>query len=72
MSTSRYFTHTRQLTGRPLNHHAYVYDRLARPMRPVASCLHLHRSVSAAQRCANRMLRWVLASTDTRETENEE
>ena len=58
----RYFATTRQLTGLPYLHHAYVYDRTTG--KSVASCTHHHgerggRGQEKAQRCAARMLRRV-------------
>lgn len=54
----RYFAATRQLTGTPYIHHAYVYDR--ETGKPVLSCTHRHGRVTAAWTCAERMLRRVL------------
>lgn len=51
---------TRQLTGTPYIHHAYVYDG----NKVIASCTHRHGErrgagpgIVHAQRCAARMLR---------------
>lgn len=48
----RLYPHTRQETGRPRVHHAYVYD----DNRVVAFCHHKHRRASTATACSRRLL----------------
>ncbi len=64
MTAQRFFATTRQVTGDPLRHYAYVMDRSTG--RPVCSCSHRHVSRLArggkngafyAMQCAKRMLR---------------
>ena len=55
MSTKRpceFFPWTRQVTGLPYLHHAYVYEGV----KVVSACSHAHRSRAAAMTCATRML----------------
>ena len=71
MQMDRYYATTRQLTGLPYIHYAYVYDRMTG--KPIMACKHNHatsrRSKKPGQRlaqeCADRMLRQVLARTVT-------
>jgi len=58
---TRFITMTRQITGRPSDHHAYVFDR--ERARIVQACSHFHTRLRGksgqhyAQLCAERMLR---------------
>ncbi len=45
---------TRQFTGTPYVHRAYVHNRTTG--RFVEACGHRHRTVGSASRCADRML----------------
>lgn len=60
----RYFATTRQVTGDPMRHYAYVMDR--ETGKPVRTCNHNHRSRLGcggmngehyAMECAKKMLR---------------
>lgn len=57
----RIFATTRQITGTPYIHHAYVYEG----NRVIRACKHphgarTHRGAVLAQACADKMLREVL------------
>jgi hypothetical protein len=69
MTECRLFATTRQVTGDPLRHYAYVMDRMTG--RPVCTCTHEHRSrlhrggkngAFYAQQCADKMLRRMVGS----------
>lgn len=53
-----YIKATRQITGTPRVHHAYVYDRATGKV--LAACSHKHRSQRAALACASRLIRAVI------------
>jgi hypothetical protein len=62
--TERFFAATRQVTGDPMRHLAYIIDRSTG--KPVCTCQHRHVSrlrhggkngAFYAMRCAERMLR---------------
>lgn len=55
MSKPDLFATTRQLTGLPYIHRAYVYSRASG--KPIKACLHNHRGQTFAQACADKMLR---------------
>jgi recombinational DNA repair protein (RecF pathway) len=56
--SARLVATTRQLTGRPTWHRAYVLDHSSG--RFVCACTHNHRSSRTAEACAERMVRMVL------------
>jgi len=67
------FAATRQVTGDPSRHLAYVYDRSTG--RPVKTCEHVHRSrlrfggkngAYYAMRCAEKMLRCMRECPDAK------
>lgn len=50
----RFFAWTRQFTGTPRVHRAYVRDR--ETGRAVEGCSHRHRSERTAMKCAEQLL----------------